>query len=1250
MNMTWKHLFSNTILKRGEAYYRNGDVTPKKTAENSNTKTFYVQGTERYIVKIAKGKDAIKRMQCDCPYARGGARCKHMAAALFWMEKNGDLAIGTAQNIASNAKAKSNTKSILVSRTKPVEVFPFKQETRTASAEAPYQYYRFDKITAACTFYQTDLETAKKLIEDRRILLEEIYEGFPHYLYRENGRECTAAGVYVDAKGNTHSIRVTFTREELRYTYCSAPACPEGQRRLAHYYMSTSGRMCAHLTALLLLAQDYIIQKRLGDVTDYDALRLIRECREEHAVSRKAAFTGQTAVKPIQLEPRLDVEADGELSLTLKVGVEKLYIVKDLAEFVDTVEAQGEMQLGTKNRLSFAAASFDEDSLALYHFIKNEVKAAGIRSAELYKKFGHTYGEIKSAIPLYGRALDEFFTLMADRRFPFVQKDGRNKKTGEAVCADQSPRIDLLIEKIQDSDGNFDGIRLSGEIPTLIEGAEYRYFFEDASLNRAVTKDARILETLMSVNDYGRIDLQIGRRNLSEFYHKVLPAIKEIAQVQIQDAQTIEQYLYPEPEFSFFLDANEDVFTCMVKVQYRDQVFELTKSETSGAPQAQSKMIEEYRDLRAENEIVAQAQTLFPYQNDAGLLSCDEEEQQYRVLDGGVDFLLKLGAVHATDRFQRVRIRRKPQITVGVRMESDLLKLKLSSTDLTDEELIDLLNSYRSAKRYHRLKNGDFIQMEANTMEELAAFMSLSKAKPSDFVKGDMQVPAYRALYLDKVLEKNELFYARRDHAFKHLVKEFKTVSDSEYEVPESLQHVMRSYQEFGYKWLRTVEHYQFGGILADDMGLGKTLQILSVLLAAKQEGRLDEVLIVTPASLVYNWKEECAKFAPELSVALIAGNKEEREAAIQNAAGADILITSYDLLKRDILSYADKTFSYQIIDEAQYIKTHTTAAAKSVKAVNSRVRFALTGTPIENRLSELWSIFDFLMPGFLYGYEQFRKELEMPIVKHNDKDAMSKLKRLVEPFILRRLKQDVLSDLPDKNEEICYVHFDEKQQNLYDGQALHMKQLIEQQSDEMFQKNKMAILAEITKIRQICCDPSLCFENYDGESAKRETCMELLKSAMDSGHKILVFSQFRSLLELLEKDLQKEGIAYFKITGETKKEDRVDLVNRFNQDDTPIFLISLKAGGTGLNLTGADIVIHFDPWWNLAAQNQATDRAHRIGQTRTVSVYKLIAKDSIEEKILKMQEAKRALADEILSGNTGGLMHMSRAELLELL
>ena len=305
---------------------------------------------------------------------------------------------------------------------------------------------------------------------------------------------------------------------------------------------------------------------------------------------------------------------------------------------------------------------------------------------------------------------------------------------------------------------------------------------------------------------------------------------------------------------------------------------------------------------------------------------------------------------------------------------------------------------------------------------------------------------------------------------------------------------------------------------------------------------------------------------------------------------------------------YGEKEFSHQVIDEAQYVKNHTTAAAKSVKAINSKVRFALTGTPIENRPSELWSI------------------------------------------ILRRLKQDVLNDLPDKNEEICYVHLLDKQQKLYDGQVVHMKQMLEGQNDETFRKNKIAILAEITRIRQICCDPSLCLDNYDGESAKREACIELLKSAIDGEHKVLVFSQFRSLLELLETDLQNEGLDYYRITGETKKEERVNLVNRFNKDKTPVFLISLKAGGTGLNLTGADIVIHFDPWWNLAAQNQATDRAHRIGQTKEVSVYKLIAKNSIEEKILKMQESKSALADEILSESTGGLMSMSKDELLELL
>jgi SNF2 family DNA or RNA helicase len=460
----------------------------------------------------------------------------------------------------------------------------------------------------------------------------------------------------------------------------------------------------------------------------------------------------------------------------------------------------------------------------------------------------------------------------------------------------------------------------------------------------------------------------------------------------------------------------------------------------------------------------------------------------------------------------------------------------------------------------------------------------------------------------------------------------------------------MRNYQIHGYKWLRTIAAYGFGGILADDMGLGKTLQMISVLLAAKLEGNAGCSLIVCPASLIYNWQEEFNRFAPEVDTLVIAGAQAERRKLIEDYASHDVLITSYDLLKRDIDLYDGLTFNYEVIDEAQYIKTHTTAASKAVKIINSSKRFALTGTPIENRLSELWSIFDYLMPGYLFEYETFKSEIENQVVKYKDEYATTRLKRMVSPFILRRLKGDVLKDLPAKLEEIRYAKLDGEQQKLYDGQVVHMKNMLEAQDESEFQKNKMRILAELTKIRQICCNPSLLFDDYKGESAKTQACLDLIESANEGGHKMLVFSQFTSMLSILERELDERKIAYYKITGETKKDKRIELVNQFNQDDTPVFLISLRAGGTGLNLTGADIVIHYDPWWNVAVQNQATDRAHRIGQTKTVSVYKLIVKNSIEEKIVKMQDDKKNLADEILSGDMGSIGKLSKEDLLELI
>ena len=408
---------------------------------------------------------------------------------------------------------------------------------------------------------------------------------------------------------------------------------------------------------------------------------------------------------------------------------------------------------------------------------------------------------------------------------------------------------------------------------------------------------------------------------------------------------------------------------------------------------------------------------------------------------------------------------------------------------------------------------------------------------------------------------------------------------------------------------------------------------------------------MVCPASLVYNWKSELERFAPSLPVFLAAGSQAEREETLHRLEGrGGVLVTSYDLLRRDIDLYEKLTFAVQIIDEAQFIKNHSTQAARAVKAVQADFRLALTGTPVENRLSELWSIFDYLMPGYLFSYSRFREEFESPIVNREDEGAAERLQKMIRPFVLRRLKQDVLSDLPDKIEKNMYAAMEGEQRQLYDAHVQRLVMLLSGQSEKEFQTAKIQILAELTKLRQLCCDPGLLLEGYEGESAKTQLCLELIQNAAEGGHKVLLFSQFTTMLERLKAALKKEGIRFYSLDGSTPKARRVQLVDAFNRDETQVFCISLKAGGTGLNLTGADIVIHFDPWWNVAVQNQATDRAHRIGQKNVVTVYRLIARDTIEEKIVQLQEKKSRLAEQILGGEEMGPAALSKEALMEIL
>ncbi len=401
------------------------------------------------------------------------------------------------------------------------------------------------------------------------------------------------------------------------------------------------------------------------------------------------------------------------------------------------------------------------------------------------------------------------------------------------------------------------------------------------------------------------------------------------------------------------------------------------------------------------------------------------------------------------------------------------------------------------------------------------------------------------------------------------------------------------------------------------------------------------------------NWKNEAEKFANGLKTLVIRGSLAERKNKIKNIEKYDLVITSYDLLKRDIELYKEKDyqFKYVIADEAQYLKNSNTQNAKAVKQIKSETRYALTGTPIENSLAELWSIFDFIMPGYLFGYRKFKNTYETPIVKGEDEAAMSKLKMLIEPFVLRRNKKQVLKELPEKTVTVLDNEMGEEQRKIYLNYLIRAKQEISEQIDlNGYEGSRMQILAALTRLRQICCHPSLFIKDYNEGSSKLEQCMEIVQEAVNGGHKILLFSGYTSMFEIIEKELKQSNINYFKLTGSTKVEERMRLVDEFNENpEIQVFLISLKAGGTGLNLTGADMVIHYDPWWNVSTENQATDRAYRIGQRNNVQVYKLITKNSIEEKIYKLQERKAKLADEMLDTKTKFVSKLSKEEIMEL-
>ena len=598
------------------------------------------------------------------------------------------------------------------------------------------------------------------------------------------------------------------------------------------------------------------------------------------------------------------------------------------------------------------------------------------------------------------------------------------------------------------------------------------------------------------------------------------------------------------------------------------------------------------------------------------------EELEYDFLFNVVPKLQTLVQIYATTAV-RSRVfsgSSRPMIRVKMKKErTNWLEFKFEMDGIPEKEIREVLSALEEKRKYYRLRNGSLMSLESREFEAMQRFLNELPVQKEDLEKG-FDVPIVRGLHLLDSVDDPDAF--RLEESFRQFLQNIKNPDQLAFEIPKGVETILRDYQKDGFIWMKTLAQYGFGGILADDMGLGKTLQsitfILSELAAIRKSAH--PILIVCPSSLTYNWLSEIMKFAPEVETIVVDGNKTDRTHLLKDITKIDVLITSYTLLRRDIKWYEKKSFYTVFFDEAQSFKNPMTQTAKAVKKIQAEYRFALTGTPVENSLEELWSIYHVVFPELFLGIKEYSKL------------SRAKISRRIRPFLLRRMKKDVLSELPEKIESMESVELLPDQKKLYAAYLAKLRHdTLKHLDKDTLRKNRIRILAGLTRLRQICCHPALFVDGYNGSSAKFEQLLRIIEESKLTRRRVLIFSQFTKMLDLIGRELTIQGQPFFYLDGQTPSEERVELCNRFNEGERDLFLISLKAGGTGLNLTGADTVILYDLWWNPAVEEQAADRAYRMGQTNVVQVIKLIARGTIEEKMNELQMKKKHLIEEII-------------------
>lgn len=982
---------------------------------------------------------------------------------------------------------------------------------------------------------------------------------------------------------------------------------------------------CRHIVAVLSFLEHYQAKKNEDTILDArqkQAVMLLRYFKEQAGT----LVYGQTFSIAVNIRiPKLLSMKSGFVYLSIRAGAERFYKVQNLKRFLSQYQAGEAIRLGKEFEFVHGESRFDHASQKILKFFLELYEIEALLGKEqgsgLFQK-NEAVLSLQLFLSFLSRTDGQTFTLDI------------NGNIYEGVAYKNSnPRMvfELLMENdvlSLECDRKYHTIPLSADGQLLLQENVLYHPEREFCINYIP-----FYQGFLSSSE----PMVFEGENKNLFLEYVLPKIHQTMEIAIP-ASIADRYVMEPLSVELYLDTEEASVTAELFFIYKNIRFNPLLGDIR-------KNVILVRNKQEENAFLEKlGEYHFRAEDSRFVLSAEEEI--YRFLTEGVTELSGCCTLYYSEKFQKVKVKHAGTLGTSVHFSSgiSLLDLEISYENVPAEELRALFRSLKLRKKYHRLKDGSFIDLTQASFQEEAGWLFSMGGQEMEIKDSRISLPAWYAPYLAEVLPEKTTYLGSFGE-LKKLLEEISNPSGLADDLPAGLKGKLRPYQETGCRWMNHLGYYGFGGILADDMGLGKTVQALSYM--ALHKGCH---LVVCPTSLLYNWQEEVFKFLPSIRCGLVTGLPKEREELLLKALEYDLLITSYPLLRRDMEHYGKIKFHSMFIDEAQFIKNPKSLNARAVKSIQAVHRFAITGTPIENSLSELWSIFDFIMPGYLKKHSYFVEHYEKPVIRNQDKKALDDLNRHIRPFILRRMKKEVLKELPDKVETRMYADMTQEQKLLYLSYLDHMKHEIGMQTSQEFSRNRMKILAMLTRLRQICCHPSTFVKEYEGGSGKLSMLEEITENIIESGHRVLVFSQFTSMLSLIAESFEEKDISYFYLDGTTRTADRMEYVRRFNEGERNVFLISLKAGGTGLNLTGADTVIHYDPWWNPAVEEQASDRVYRIGQKNKVQIIRLITKDSIEEKILRLKEKKKSLSDSVIQSDEVFLEKMTKEELLGIL